>query len=153
MITVAPMCRLATYILHRQRLWRQTFLTDADVRSAPAESDRNASFDPSFVIQAWVSMPDHMHALWTLLAADEDFLPRGVSARGMVTQRCQTRPNRPEWMSAVAESGTKYRLALVIEGRCVLSLCNEPCKGDHRHVAIRSMPYRLLDAWYIDEFL
>ena len=50
----------------------------------------------------------------------------------------------------------KYRLALVIEGRCVLRYDNEPGKGDHRHVGDQEMPYafstpgRLFDDFYED---
>lgn len=35
----------------------------------------------------------------------------------------------------------KYRLALVVEGRCVLRFDNEAGKGDHRHVDGVEMPY------------
>jgi hypothetical protein len=35
----------------------------------------------------------------------------------------------------------KYRLALVVEGECVLRYDNEAGKGDHRHVGKREMPY------------
>jgi len=35
----------------------------------------------------------------------------------------------------------KYRLALVINGRCVLRYDNETGKGDHRHVGDQEKPY------------
>jgi hypothetical protein len=35
----------------------------------------------------------------------------------------------------------KYRLALVLDGECVLRYDNEAGKGDHRHVADREEPY------------
>ena len=35
----------------------------------------------------------------------------------------------------------KYRLALVVEGRCVLRYDNESGKGDHRHIGKREHPY------------
>lgn len=50
----------------------------------------------------------------------------------------------------------KYRLALVIEGRCVLRYDNEAGKGDHRHVGDQEAPYgfstpgRLFDDFYED---
>tara|TARA_R110000824_G_scaffold386283_3_gene580916 strand:- start:10203 stop:10529 length:327 start_codon:yes stop_codon:yes gene_type:complete len=38
--------------------------------------------------------------------------------------------------------GYKYRLALVVDGACVLRYDNEAGKGDHRHVGERQEPYR-----------
>jgi hypothetical protein len=35
----------------------------------------------------------------------------------------------------------KYRLALVVEGTCVLRYDNETGKGDHRHVGADEAPY------------
>ena len=57
---------------------RQTFLTDADVRSVLREA---------------------IHALWALPPGDEDFSHRWRVIKRMVTQRCQTRLHRPEWMN------------------------------------------------------
>ena len=36
----------------------------------------------------------------------------------------------------------KYRLALVVDGVCVLRYDNEAGKGDHKHVGDRQLPYR-----------
>ncbi len=38
--------------------------------------------------------------------------------------------------------GFKYRLALVVDGDCVLRYDNESGKGDHKHVAGREVAYR-----------
>ena len=35
----------------------------------------------------------------------------------------------------------RYRLALVVEGQCVLRYDNEPGKGDHRHVGEKEEAY------------
>lgn len=35
----------------------------------------------------------------------------------------------------------RYRLALVVEGRCVLRYDNEPGKGDHRHAGEKEEAY------------
>jgi len=35
----------------------------------------------------------------------------------------------------------KYRLALVVDGRCVLRYDNEIGKGDHRHFGRKELPY------------
>ncbi len=48
----------------------------------------------------------------------------------------------------------KYRLALVVDGRCVLRYDNEAGKGDHRHAGKKELPYvfstpqRLLDDFW-----
>jgi hypothetical protein len=39
----------------------------------------------------------------------------------------------------------KYRLALVVDGVCVLRYDNEAGKGDHRHVGDAEQPYRFAD--------
>jgi Family of unknown function (DUF6516) len=39
----------------------------------------------------------------------------------------------------------KYRLALVVDGICVLRYDNEAGKGDHRHVRDREEPYSFTD--------
>jgi len=45
--------------------------------------------------------------------------------------------------SAVSKSqhSFKYRLALVVEGNCVLRYDNEPGKGDHKHIGEDEIPY------------
>ncbi len=35
----------------------------------------------------------------------------------------------------------KYRLALVVEGECVLRYDNEPGQGDHKHIGEDEVPY------------
>jgi len=37
--------------------------------------------------------------------------------------------------------GFKYRLAYVVDGRCVLRYDNETGKGDHRHIGARQSSY------------
>jgi len=37
--------------------------------------------------------------------------------------------------------GFKYRLALIVDGRCVLRYDNETGKGDHKHVGDEKVPY------------
>jgi hypothetical protein len=39
----------------------------------------------------------------------------------------------------------KYRLALVVDGICVLRYDNEAGKGDHRHSEDDEQPYRFID--------
>ena len=40
----------------------------------------------------------------------------------------------------------KYRLALVVDGRCVLRYDNESGKGDHRHFGKKESPYAFTTA-------
>lgn len=50
----------------------------------------------------------------------------------------------------------KYRLALVVEGACVIRYDNEAGKGDHKHYGEEELPYRfaspqgLLDDFWHD---
>jgi hypothetical protein len=44
-----------------------------------------------------------------------------------------------------SDHGYKYRLALVVDGTCVLRYDNEAGKGDHRHVRNREERYRFTD--------
>jgi hypothetical protein len=39
------------------------------------------------------------------------------------------------------EHDFKYRLALVVDGKCVLRYDNESGKGDHRHIGKKELPY------------
>ena len=42
--------------------------------------------------------------------------------------------------------GYRYRLALVVDGKCVLRYDNEAGKGDHRHVGDKEQEYRFNSA-------
>ncbi|MGH9196037.1 MAG: transposase [Acidimicrobiia bacterium] len=55
-----------TYFFTVNTYWRQTFLTDADVRSALREAIGTLRLTHPFLIEARVLLPDHMHALRTL---------------------------------------------------------------------------------------
>jgi hypothetical protein len=53
-----------------------------------------------------------------------------------------------------SQHGYRYRLALVVDGECVLRYDNEAGKGDHRHLRDKEHEYRfknaeqlLLDFW------
>jgi hypothetical protein len=48
----------------------------------------------------------------------------------------------------------RYRLALVVDGACVLRYDNEAGKGDHRHVGTKEMPYVFVSVdQLLDDFL
>ena len=65
-----------TYFFTVNTYRRQTFLTDVDVRSALREAIGTLRLTHPFVIEAWVLLPDHMHALWTWPLGDEHFSHR-----------------------------------------------------------------------------
>ena len=50
------------------------------------------------------------------------------------------------WRLSAPLSGShhdfKYRLALVVDGRCVMRYDNEAGKGDHKHVDEKEIPYK-----------
>ena len=54
------------------------------------------------------------------------------------------------WRVPVSVRGSaheyRYRLALVVDGKCVLRYDNEAGKGDHRHVHDQEREYRFKDA-------
>ncbi len=79
---------------------RQPFLTDADVRAALRTGIETVRAVQPFVIEAWVLLPDHLHAIWTLPPDDHDFSTRWRIIKRTVTQRCEARLHRPEWMTA-----------------------------------------------------
>lgn len=43
-----------------------------------------------------------------------------------------------------SKHGFKYRLALVVDGDCVLRYDNEAGKGDHKHIGEDEMPYEFI---------
>lgn len=54
------------------------------------------------------------------------------------------------WEVPLALAGSahnrKYRLALIVDGTCVLRFDNEAGKGDHKHLGQREYPYGFVDA-------
>lgn len=57
------------------------------------------------------------------------------------------------WRLPAAMSGSahryKYRLALIVEGQCVLRFDNETGKGDHRHTGGSETAYRFVSAEHL----
>ena len=54
---------------------RQPILTDPAVRQALREAIVSVRHTLPFRIGAWVLLPDHLHAIWTLPEGDSDFPP------------------------------------------------------------------------------
>lgn len=66
---------------------RQRVLTQPPVRHALREAIRAVRRDRPFRIDGWVLLPDHLHAVWTLPAQDDDYATRWRLIKGGVTQR------------------------------------------------------------------
>ena len=79
---------------------RQPVLVNADVRTALREAIETVRVKRPFVIDAWVLLPDHLHAIWTLPPGDADFATRWRLIKAHVTRRCGEKYFRPEWLTA-----------------------------------------------------
>ena len=72
-----------TYFFTVNTYRRQTFITEPDSRSALRAAIGTLRLTHPFVIEAWVLLPDHIHALRTLPPGDEDFShPAGGPSSG-----------------------------------------------------------------------
>jgi putative transposase len=91
---------------------RQRILTNPDIRAALREAIETTRQNQPFVIEGWVLLPDHLHAIWTLPPADKDFSNRWRTIKGGVTKACGDRYFRPELMSArriAKDNGTLWQ--------------------------------------------
>ncbi|MBK9615164.1 MAG: transposase [Uliginosibacterium sp.] len=79
---------------------RQPVLLGEDVRCALREAIETVRVKRPFVIDAWVLLPDHLHAIWTLPEGDMDFSTRWRLIKAYVTRRCGEKYHRPEWLTA-----------------------------------------------------
>jgi putative transposase len=78
---------------------RQTFLCDDDVRAALRDAIAKVRRDRPFRIDAWVLLPEHFHAIWTLPADDCDYSQRWAQIKRWVTRTCSERLSRHEWIN------------------------------------------------------
>ena len=79
---------------------RQRILTDEAVRGALREGIERVRLQWPFVIDGWVLLPDHLHAIWTLPAGDADFPLRWRLIKSHVTRRCGSLYERKGWLTA-----------------------------------------------------
>lgn len=63
----------ATYFFTVVAYQRRTFLCDYDVRTALRDAIIKVRKRYPFQIDAWVLLPDHLHAIWTLPPNDANF--------------------------------------------------------------------------------
>lgn len=64
----------ATYFFTVATAQRRSLLATAEAVAALRQSVVEVRRQLPFSIDAWVVLPDHMHAIWTLPASDFDFL-------------------------------------------------------------------------------
>lgn len=79
---------------------RQRVLTDEVVRGALREGIEQVRQRWPFVIDGWVLLPDHLHAIWTLPPGDADFSLRWRLIKSHVTRRCGALYERKEWLTS-----------------------------------------------------
>ena len=96
----------ATYFFTVATYRRRSFLCDDDVRIALRQAINKVPSQYPFTIDAWVLLPDHIHAIWTLPLNDADFAKRWQLIKRYVTQSCGARLHKPTWMTT---SKTKHR--------------------------------------------
>jgi putative transposase len=96
----------ATYFFTVVTYRRRRFLCDADVRIALREAISQVRSRFPFRIDAWVLLPDHLHAIWTLPPDDARFALRWQQIKRLVTLRCGERLHQTAWMN---ESRTRHR--------------------------------------------
>lgn len=79
---------------------RQPVLTDPPVRQALREAILAVRRDRPFRIEGWVLLPDHLHAVWTLPADDDDYPTRWRLIKAGVTQQLGEEFRNPAVMTA-----------------------------------------------------
>ncbi|MGE8503531.1 MAG: REP-associated tyrosine transposase [Pseudomonas sp.] len=67
---------------------RQPILTYPDIRQALREAIETVRLTQPFTIDAWVLLPDHLHAIWRLPPGDADFSNRWRLIKRHVTHAC-----------------------------------------------------------------
>ncbi|QFT20627.1 Transposase IS200 like protein [Pseudomonas sp. THAF187a] len=78
---------------------RQPILTHPDVRQALRAAIETVRLTRPFAIDAWVLLPDHLHAIWRLPPDDKDFSNRWRLIKRHVTHACGRAHLRDDLMS------------------------------------------------------
>ncbi len=95
-----------TYFFTVVTYQRRDFLCNENVLSALRTAIEKTREKYPFTIDAWVILPDHMHAIWTLPHNDSDFANRWRLIKRYVTLACGDILHQPALMTA---SKTKHR--------------------------------------------
>ena len=77
---------------------RQPWLVDADARAALHDAITRCRAARPFVVDAWVLLPDHLHAVWTLPPSDTDYSTRWSQIKRTVSVLLAYR-KRDDWIN------------------------------------------------------
>jgi putative transposase len=78
-----------TYFFTVATQGRRPILTSPEVRQALREGISRVRQTMPFSIEAWVLLPDHLHAIWTLPEHDDRIAARWAVIKSCVTKRCK----------------------------------------------------------------
>ena len=90
----------ATYFFTVVAYRRQPILTDDAFRRALHDAILRVRARYPFTVDAWVLLPDHLHAIWTLPAGDADFGVRWGWIKRLVTRAVAADYERADWQDA-----------------------------------------------------
>jgi len=77
-----------TYFFTVATFGRQPILVNDHIRTALREGIQEVRQSLPFTIEAWVLLPDHLHAIWTLPENDDNFGSRWAVIKRIVSKRC-----------------------------------------------------------------
>jgi putative transposase len=77
-----------TYFFTAVTHGRRPILTHDQVRAALGEGIQEVRQSLPFSIDAWVLLPDHLHAIWTLPENDDNFASRWAVIKRIVSKKC-----------------------------------------------------------------
>jgi len=78
----------ATYFFTVNTYRRKKLLTHREVRTALHDAIERVRADMPFTIDAWVLLPDHLHAIWTLPKDDAAYGKRWGIIKAQVSRYC-----------------------------------------------------------------
>ena len=78
----------ASYFFTVNTYRRKALLTHPEIRTALHEAIEHVREQLPFTIDAWVLLPDHLHAIWTLPPGDAAFGKRWGMIKASVSRRC-----------------------------------------------------------------
>ena len=93
---------------------RQPILCNEAIRNALRDAIETVRTSRSFVIDAWVLLPDHLHCVWTLPDGDADFSTRWMKIKRAVSLACREIYHRPDLVST---SKFKHRESTIWQRR------------------------------------
>ena len=96
----------ATYFFTVNTYRRKKLLTHPDVRTTLHEAIERVREQMPFTIDAWVLLPDHLHAIWTLPKDDAAYGKRWGMIKAQVSRGCAHLTNGTPPAPLHASSGT-----------------------------------------------